>query len=108
MWLLIGLALFLHPRCFCLALILVLSLALPRTRVITMTFYLQWDITITYIVKKNTNLCNVCITDSAVVESSPVVGSSRNNTAGDTTISMAMLHRFLCPPDTPRVNGVPI
>ena len=54
------------------------------------------------------NLCNICITDSAVVVSSPVVGSSRNNTPGDTTISMAMLQRFLCPPDTPRTNGVPI
>ena len=55
-----------------------------------------------------TNLCNICITDSAVAASSPVVGSSRNNMPGDTTISMAMLHRFLCPPDTPRESGVPI
>ena len=61
--------------------------------------------------KRNNNiahLCKICITDSAVVESSPVVGSSRNNIPGDTTISMAMLHRFLCPPETPRVSGVPI
>ena len=44
----------------------------------------------------------------AVVESSPLVGSSRNNTPGDTISSIPMAVRFLCPPDTPRVNGVPI
>lgn len=55
-----------------------------------------------------TYLCSRRITDRAVVASSPVVGSSRNNTAGDTIISMAMLVRFLCPPDMPRINWVPI
>jgi len=44
------------------------------------------------------------MTDRAVVASRPVVGSSRNNTAGDTIISIAILVRFLCPPDIPRIN----
>ena len=44
------------------------------------------------------------MTDRAVVASSPVVGSSRNSTAGDTIISMAMLVRFFCPPEIPRIN----
>ena len=52
--------------------------------------------------------CSILITEMAVVESSPLVGSSRNSTPGDTINSIAMAVRFLCPPDTPRVNGVPI
>jgi len=55
-----------------------------------------------------TNSCSILMTEMAVVESSPLVGSSRNNTPGDTINSIPMATRFLCPPDTPRVNGVPI
>ena len=52
-------------------------------------------------------LCRRRMTERAVVASNPVVGSSRNSTAGDTIISMAMLVRFFCPPEIPRINWVP-
>ena len=44
----------------------------------------------------------------AVLESSPVVGSSRNSREGEVMSSIPMLHLFLSPPDTPRRNSVPI
>ena len=47
-------------------------------------------------------------TETAVLASSPVVGSSRNSTWGSMMSSMPMLVRFLSPPDTPRMNSVPI
>lgn len=47
------------------------------------------------------------ITDWAVLESSPVVGSSRNKTAGLVMSSIPMFTLFLSPPETPRVNSVP-
>ena len=47
------------------------------------------------------------MTAFAVLESSPVVGSSRNKTLGEMISSMPMFVRFLSPPDTPRVKAVP-
>ena len=52
-------------------------------------------------------LCNKCITECAVFESSPVVGSSRNNTEGCVINSMPMFVLFLSPPEIPRRNSVP-
>lgn len=43
----------------------------------------------------------------AVLESKPVVGSSRNKMDGSVISSIAILVRFLSPPDTPRINWVP-
>lgn len=40
----------------------------------------------------------------AVLESKPVVGSSRNKMAGSVISSIPILVLFLSPPDTPRVN----
>ena len=49
-----------------------------------------------------------CTTETAVLASSPVVGSSRNSTFGSMMSSMPMLVLFLSPPDTPRINSLPI
>ena len=48
------------------------------------------------------------MTAYAVLESSPVVGSSRNKTLGEMISSMPMFVRFLSPPETPRERAVPI
>lgn len=40
----------------------------------------------------------------AVLESKPVVGSSRNKMDGSVISSIPILVLFLSPPDTPRVN----
>ena len=47
-----------------------------------------------------------CITDVAVKESSPVVGSSKNIKFGSVTSSIPIEVRFRSPPDTP-LNKVP-
>jgi hypothetical protein len=47
------------------------------------------------------------MTAFAVLESSPVVGSSRNKTGGEMINSIPMLVRLRSPPDTPRMNSVP-
>ena len=47
------------------------------------------------------------MTDAAVKASSPVVGSSKNRTEGDTISSIPILVRLRSPPDTPRANTVP-
>ena len=52
-------------------------------------------------------LCNKKMTAFAVLESSPVVGSSRNKTDGEMINSIPMFALFLSPPDTPRINSVP-
>ena len=44
----------------------------------------------------------------AVLESSPVVGSSRNKIDGLKMSSIPMFVLFRSPPDTPRINSVPI
>ncbi|RYR36593.1 hypothetical protein Ahy_A09g041558 [Arachis hypogaea] len=44
----------------------------------------------------------------ADVESSPDVGSSSSSRLGSTSISCAMLTRFLSPPETPRMKLFPI
>ena len=48
------------------------------------------------------------MTETAVLASSPVVGSSRNSTCGSMMSSIPMLVLFLSPPDTPRRNSFPI
>lgn len=53
-------------------------------------------------------LCSRLMIQFAVLESSPVVGSSRNSKEGHVISSLPMLHLFLSPPDTPRRNSVPI
>jgi hypothetical protein len=50
---------------------------------------------------------NTAMTALAVLESSPVVGSSRNKIDGFVISSMPMFVRFRSPPDTPRMNSVP-
>ena len=50
---------------------------------------------------------NKLITDIAVAESSPVVGSSRNTISGDMISSVPMLVLFLSPPETPLKTSVP-
>mmetsp|Transcript_39168 Transcript_39168/g.76454 ORF Transcript_39168/g.76454 Transcript_39168/m.76454 type:complete len:140 (-) Transcript_39168:481-900(-) len=47
-------------------------------------------------------------TESAVRESSPLVGSSRNNTRGLVMSARPMLTRFACPPDMPRSALLPM
>ena len=47
------------------------------------------------------------MTELAVLASSPVVGSSRNSTAGRMISSIPMLVLFRSPPDTPRINSLP-
>ena len=49
-------------------------------------------------------LCNKLTTVQAVVESRPVVGSSRNKTEGAMTSSIPMQVLFRSPPETPRMN----
>ena len=43
------------------------------------------------------------ITDTAVLASNPVVGSSKHRMLGEVISSIPMLVRFFSPPDTPRV-----
>ncbi len=47
------------------------------------------------------------MTECAVFESRPVVGSSKKRQLGDVIISMAIDVRFLSPPEIPRLNAVP-
>mmetsp|Transcript_66447 Transcript_66447/g.167486 ORF Transcript_66447/g.167486 Transcript_66447/m.167486 type:complete len:80 (+) Transcript_66447:1476-1715(+) len=47
------------------------------------------------------------MTSCAVVLSNPLVGSSANKSLGWATNSMAIETRFLWPPETPRLSGVP-
>ena len=43
-----------------------------------------------------------------MLASRPVVGSSKNRIPGEGINSIPILHRFLSPPDTPRINSLPI
>lgn len=54
-----------------------------------------------------TNRLSIFITEPAVNASSPVVGSSKNNTAGSFTSSIPMQVRFRSPPETPRTSSLP-
>lgn len=53
-------------------------------------------------------LRNICMIRSAVVESKPDVGSSKNRSDGFKRISFPMHTRFLSPPETPLTNAPPI
>ena len=47
-------------------------------------------------------------TSFAIKESRPEVGSSRKITAGFVISARAMLTRFACPPETPRISTPPM
>lgn len=49
-------------------------------------------------------LCSRAMMLLAVLESSPVVGSSRKRSDGEVMSSIPMAQRFLSPPDTPLRN----
>lgn len=51
---------------------------------------------------------NVSMTDVAVNESSPVVGSSKKMRLGSVINSTPIDVRFLSPPETPLISGPPI
>mmetsp|Transcript_50827 Transcript_50827/g.135655 ORF Transcript_50827/g.135655 Transcript_50827/m.135655 type:complete len:110 (+) Transcript_50827:1498-1827(+) len=50
----------------------------------------------------------LCTTLCDVVESRPLVGSSRKRRCGSATRAMPIETRFRCPPDTPRVLSSPM
>jgi len=56
---------------------------------------------------QHTHSFNNLITDTAVVASNPVVGSSRNTIPGEMINSIPILVRFFWPPDIPLINSVP-
>ncbi len=70
-------------------------------------YYRRYDVTFLFSWQYFVYLCSNDITALAVLASRPVVGSSRNKTAGDIISSIPMFVRLRSPPETPRINSVP-